>query len=52
MLILTRKLEEEITIGDNITIKVVDIRNSQVKLGIEAPRDIPVHRKELVDGTR
>lgn len=49
MLILSRKSEEEIKIGDNITIKVISIRGDQVQLGIDAPRELPVHRKEIWD---
>ncbi|MBW2645863.1 MAG: carbon storage regulator CsrA [Deltaproteobacteria bacterium] len=49
MLILTRKLGEQITIGDDIVIRVVDIRGGQVKLGIEAPRHIEVHREEIYE---
>jgi carbon storage regulator len=47
MLVLTRKLGESITIGDNIKLLVVDIEGNQVKIGIEAPRSIEVYREEL-----
>ncbi|OPX24492.1 MAG: carbon storage regulator [Candidatus Latescibacterota bacterium] len=47
MLILTRKLGEGIVIGDGIRVTVVDIRGKQVKLAIEAPRDVTVHREEI-----
>jgi len=47
MLVLTRKENESIMIGDNIEIKVLELRENQVKIGIEAPRSIPVHRKEV-----
>lgn len=47
MLVLTRKRDESIIIGDNIKITVVEIRGDQVKLGIDAPRSIPVHREEV-----
>ena len=47
MLILTRKLGESITIGDNIKVSVLGIRGRQVRLGIEAPSDIVVHREEI-----
>ena len=46
MLILTRKLNESITIGDNIEISVVEIKGDQVKIGINAPREIKVYRKD------
>ncbi len=47
MLVLSRKPNESIIIGDSIEIKVVEVRGEQVKLGITAPRDISVHRKEI-----
>lgn len=49
MLVLTRKPNQAIMIGDNVRIVVVAIEGEQVKLGIEAPRDIPVHRSEVYD---
>ncbi len=47
MLVLSRLENEEIRIGDDITIVVVAARNGLVRLGIKAPRDIPVHREEV-----
>lgn len=47
MLVLTRKLGEEIVVNNNITIKVVEIRGDKIKLGFEAPREVPIHRKEI-----
>lgn len=47
MLVLTRRVDESIMIGDDVRIVVVDVRGEQVKLGIEAPRSIPVHREEV-----
>lgn len=47
MLVLTRKIDQSIIIGDNIKLIVVDIRGDQVKIGIEAPRDVTVHREEV-----
>lgn len=47
MLVLTRKVDQSIMIGDNIRIVVVDVRGDQVKIGIDAPRDIVVHRHEV-----
>ncbi len=49
MLILTRKLGEQITIGDDIVIRVIDIKGTQVKLGIKAPKHIEVHREEIYE---
>lgn len=47
MLVLTRKIDQSIMIGDHIRVVVVDIRGDQVKLGIDAPRDVMVHRQEI-----
>lgn len=47
MLVLSRQRDETIMIGDNIEITVVDIRGDKVRLGISAPKKIPVHRKEV-----
>ncbi|MEA3417292.1 MAG: carbon storage regulator CsrA [Thermodesulfobacteriota bacterium] len=47
MLILTRKLGESIRIGDNIKITVSDIKGKQIRIGIEAPADVAVHREEV-----
>jgi len=47
MLVLSRKLNERIVINDNIVVTVVEIRGDRVRLGIEAPRDVPVHRREV-----
>ena len=49
MLILSRKVNESIVIGDTIEVSVVEMRGDQVKLGIVAPRDVHVHRKEVFD---
>ena len=49
MLILTRKVEESITIGDRITVSVLEVRGNQVKLGIKAPKNIPVNRTEIYE---
>ena len=49
MLVLTRKKDEKIMIGDDISIMVIDIRRDKVRLGIEAPRDVPVHRREIYE---
>lgn len=47
MLVLTRKENESIMIGDSIEVKLLDVKDSQVKIGIAAPKDIAVHRKEV-----
>ncbi len=47
MLVLSRKKDEKIIIGDNITIMVVDIQGDKVRLGIDAPREVTVHREEV-----
>ncbi len=49
MLVLSRKLNQAIMVGDNVRIVVVSVDRDQVKLGIDAPRDIPVHRSEVFD---
>ena len=49
MLVLSRKRDETIIIGDDIKITVVDVRGDKVRLGINAPAHIPVHRKEIYD---
>jgi len=46
MLILTRKKGESITIGDNIQIQVLSVKGGQVRIGIDAPRDVSVNREE------
>ncbi len=50
MLVLSRKLGEKIVIGDNIVLTVVKIDRNQVRLGIEAPGDVPVFREEILPG--
>ena len=47
MLVLSRKKNEQIMIGDNVVITIVDVRGDKVRIGIEAPADIPVHRQEI-----
>jgi len=47
MLVLSRKKNESIVIDDNIVITVVEIRGDKVRLGIQAPREVPVHRSEI-----
>jgi len=50
MLVLSRKLNEQIVIGDGIVVTVVAIRGGQVRLGVDAPKDIPIFREELREG--
>lgn len=52
MLVLSRKRDESIVINDDIVITVVEIRGDKVRLGIEAPKDVPVHRREVYDAIR
>lgn len=47
MLVLTRRLNQSIRIGDDIEITVIEVRGDQVRLGVSAPRDVAVHRKEV-----
>src|SRR6185503_10234361 len=49
MLVLSRQRDESIMIGDNIVITIVDIRGDKVRLGINAPTEIPVHRQEVYE---
>ncbi len=52
MLVLSRQRDEVIKIGDDIEITVVDIRGDKVRLGITAPKDVAVHRKEVYEAIR
>ena len=52
MLVLSRQRDESIIIGDNIVITIVDIRGDKVRLGIEAPTEIPVHRQEVYEAIK
>ena len=47
MLVLSRSFDESIMIGDNISVTIVDVQGDKVKIGIEAPPEIPVHRQEI-----
>ena len=49
MLVLTRKVGESIIIGDNIEITVIEAKGDQIKLGIKAPKEVDIHRKELYE---
>lgn len=52
MLVLSRKKNEKIIIGDDIVIAVVEIRADKVRLGIEAPKEVPVHREEVYEAIK
>ena len=47
MLILSRKIDEILRVGDDVTIKILSIKGSQVRIGIEAPRNVSIHREEV-----
>ena len=49
MLVLSRKKNESIVINDNIVVTVVDIRGDKVRLGFDAPKDVPIHRRDVSD---
>lgn len=49
MLVLTRKVNQSIVIGDGVEVVVLEVRGEQVRIGIKAPRDVAVHRKEIYD---
>ena len=52
MLILTRRVGETVMIGDNVAITVLGIKGNQVRIGIKAPKDTPVHREEIFERIR
>ncbi|NLS96146.1 MAG: carbon storage regulator CsrA [Planctomycetaceae bacterium] len=52
MLVLSRKTNETIVIRDDIVITVVEIRGDKVRLGIDAPKDVPVHRREVYEAIK
>ncbi|HYE78408.1 MAG TPA: carbon storage regulator [bacterium] len=52
MLVLSRKLNERIVINGNIVVTLVDIDQNKIRLGIDAPKDVPIFREELVVGVR
>lgn len=52
MLVLSRKKDESIMVGDNVEITVIDIRGDKVRLGITAPKEIPVHRREVYEAIK
>ena len=48
MLVLSRKRNESVVINDQIVVTVIDVRGDKVRLGIQAPRDVPIHRSEVM----
>lgn len=52
MLILTRRIGEIIRVGDDVKINVLDVKGSQVRIGVKAPNNIPVHREEIYQRIR
>lgn len=52
MLVLSRKINESIIIGDNVEVTVVEVNGRNVKIGIAAPKDVSVHRKEVYEAIR
>ena len=51
-LILTRRIGESRVIGDNVTVRVLSVKGNQVRLGVEAPREVSVHREEIAERIR
>lgn len=49
MLILTRRVSETLMIGDNVTVTVLGVKGNQVRIGVEAPKNVAVHREEIYD---
>lgn len=52
MLILTRKVGETLVIGDDVTVTVLGVKGNQVRIGVDAPRDVTVHREEIAQRVR
>lgn len=52
MLVLSRKKNEQIVIGDRIFVTLVEVKRGHVRLGIDAPKDVPVHRKEVFEALK
>ena len=52
MLVLSRHKDEQIVVGDDVVITVVEIRGDKVRLGIDAPKEVPVHRREVYEAVK
>lgn len=52
MLILSRKTDQQIKIGDNVTITIIDVKGDQVKIGVEAPKNVKVFRQEVFNAIK
>jgi carbon storage regulator len=52
MLVLSRKPGESVVVGDGIVVTIVEIRGDRVRLGVEAPQNVPVHRREVYEAIR
>lgn len=52
MLVLSRHRDESIVIGDDVVVTVIDIRGDKVRLGVQAPQDVPVHRQEVYEAIK
>lgn len=52
MLILTRRVGESVMVGDDVTITVLDVKGNQVRIGVNAPKDVAVHREEIYERIR
>jgi carbon storage regulator len=52
MLILTRKAGETVVIGDNVTVAIIGVKGNQIRIGINAPKDVTVHREEIYERIR
>ena len=52
MLILTRRVGESLIIGDDVVVTVLEVKGNQIRVGVDAPRNVPVHRKEILNRTQ